>query len=220
MKTVPSIDIKCLYLKQQMKEFSRKVKEETLIRTLFTSFKHQIRGHPKKEYLRCKLIRFHKRANRKLKKGKKLYNNFIELSDNSESNWQQLLDCYKKHSNILDYVSSTVFEPVKFKPNAKPTCLKNRSFNSEFCLKYFENEGVRESFYYFAEYVFSDIHPEALSKVFGFSCCGKVKHDLGCAFKWLLLKRYANRFLIEDLDFKPWFPETGVNLPSLSIYYC
>jgi hypothetical protein len=219
MKQIPSIDIKSLNLSQQMREFTRKVKEETLIRTLFHSFKHQIKGHPKKEYLRCKLIRFHKRANRKLKKGKKLYNNFIELSENSELNWQKLLDCYNQHSAVLDQVSSTFFEPIKFRKNAKPTCLKNRSFNSEFCIKYFEKSGVRESFYYFVEYLFSDIQPQVLAKVFGFSCCESEEHDLECAHKWLLMKRNASQFIVGDLGFKPWMPETCGNLPSLSIYY-
>lgn len=219
MKRIQSIDIKCLNLQTQIQEFSRKVKDETLIRSLFTSFKHQIKGHPKKEYLRCKLIRFHKRANRKIKFGKKLYNSIHKMSETSKINWDKLSDVYFRNAEALDDISLTVFEPIKFKPKAKPTCLSSRSFNTDFCKKYFFSEQARESFYYFVEYLFSDLDPNMLSKSLGFTCCDQEKHQLDCAYKWLLMKRYANYFLVEDLKMKAWFPSDAGVLPPIE-HFC
>jgi hypothetical protein len=211
MKEIISIDLKSLDLQSQVSEFSRKVKEETLIRSLFSSFKPQIKGHPKKEYLRCKLIRSHKRANRKIKKGKFLYNCIKEMSYKAKSNWQDLAQTYHRHPAALDAVARTVFEPVKFKARAKPSSETSRSFNTEFCQKYFANEAVRESFYYFVEYIFSDLNPNELAKVFGFTCCEEEEHQVDCAYRWLLMKRYANQLIIEDLGLSAWVP-TGFRM--------
>jgi hypothetical protein len=215
MKEIVSIDLKALDLQSQMNEFSRKVKEETLIRSLFISFKPQIKGHPKKEYLRCKLIRGHKRANRKIKKGKLLYNNQKEMSERGKQNWQSLINVYSKHPNALDSVSRTLFEPIKFKTKSKPTIETSRSFNTDFCKRYFAEVGVRESYYYYIEYIFSDLDPEDLSKYLGFTCCADQKHSLECAYKWLLMKRYANQIIIQDLRLEPWFPESFDLLPPI-----
>lgn len=215
MKYIQSIDVKCLNLQSQIPEFTRKVKDETLIRSLFSSFKHQIKGHPKKEYLRCKLIRFHKRANRKIKHGKKMYNNVHTMSERANFNWNKLSEVYHQYASVLDNVSLTYFEPKKFKPKARPTCLANRSFNTEFCVKYFTSQETRESFFYFVEYMFSDLDPEILSKTFGFKCCSGAEHQLECAYKWLLLKRYSNYFLVEDLKLEAWFPKESGVLPPL-----
>lgn len=218
MKLIPSMDLKALNLQSEMNEFSRKVKEETLVRSLFVSFKPQIKGHPKKEYLRCKLIRGHKRANRKIKKGKLLYNNMRALSTNAKNNWESLSEVYHKNPEVLDSVSKTMFEPIKFKSKAKPTAETSRSFNTDFCRRYFRDPITRESFFYFVEYLFCDLCPFELSKALGFSCCRNPKHTLECAYKWLLMKRYANQVIIQDLKLEPWLPESLLQLPGLIEY--
>ncbi|OMJ85126.1 hypothetical protein SteCoe_13591 [Stentor coeruleus] len=217
MKKIVSIDLKVLDLQSQTDEFSRKVKVETLIRSLFISFKPQIKWHPKKEYLRCKLIRGHKRANRKIKKGKLLYNNQKEMSEAAKFNWQNLSKAYLKFQSVLDSVSRTLFEPIKFKANkTKITTESSKSFNVDFCKRYFTEPGVRESYYYFIEYLFSDLNPDYLSKYLGFTCCQTNFHTLECAYKWLLMKRYANEIIIEDLQFEPWFPQEAVLLSPIN----
>ena len=218
MKEIVSIDLKALDLQAQMDEFSRKVKEETLVRSLFISFKHQIKGHPKKEYLRCKLIRGHKRANRKIKKGKYLYNNMLELTEKEHKSWESLKEVYQKNPEALDAVSKTMFEPIKFKSKAKPTSETSRSFNTDFCRRYFRDPAVRESFYYYIEFTFSELCPDDLSKALGFICCQNEKHSSECAYKWLLMKRYANQIIIQDLKLEPWFPTTYSLLPSLEYF--
>lgn len=46
----------------------RKPSYDTWVRSLFV--RNKIRNHPKKEYIRCQLIRGHKRINRNILKGK------------------------------------------------------------------------------------------------------------------------------------------------------
>ena len=218
MKDLVSIDLKALDLQAQMDEFSRKVKEETLVRSLFISFKHQIKGHPKKEYLRCKLIRGHKRANRKIKKGKYLYNKMKELTEKEKMNWQCLVEVYQRNSEVLDNVSKTMFEPIKFKSKARPTSETSRSFNTDFCQRYFREAAVRESFYYFVEFTFCELSPQDLAKTLGFSCCLSEKHNFDCAYKWVLMKRYANQIIIQDIKLEPWFPTIFHPLPNLECF--
>lgn len=219
MKQISSIDLKVLNLQSQMNEFSRRVKEETLIRSLFNSFKPQIKGHPKKEYLRCKLIRGHKRANRKIKKGKLLYNNQKDLSENALRNWKCISNVYSKYPAILDIVSRTVFEPIKFKSRSKLPIETSRSFNTDFCRRYFNESAVRESFFYYVEFIFSDLDPTELSKSLGFACCRNEKHTMDCAYKWLLMKRYSNQIILQDLKLEPWFPENeNISLPQLGSF--
>ena len=218
MKEIVSIDLRALDLQSQCYEFSRRVKDETLIRSLFKSFKTQIKGHPKKEYLRCKLIRGHKRANRKIKKGKFLYNNQRDLSEKAATNWQKLSNCYFKYPAELDLVSKTLFEPIKHKSKAKTNSETSRSFNTDFCWRYFKEEAVRESFYYYVEFIFSDLDPIELSKFLGFACCQQENHSMECAYKWLLMKRYSNQIIIQDLKLDPWFPSTYGILPPLDSF--
>ena len=218
MKFLPSIDLKALNLQADMSEFSRKVKEETLIRSLFTSFKPQIKGHPKKEYLRCKLIRGHKRANRKIRKGKLLYNNMKDLSEKAINNWQHLVEVDQRSPEVHDGVSRTMFEPVKFKAKSRASSEISRSFNTDFCRRYFTDVETRESFFYFVEYLFSDLCPYELSKSLGFSCCRNPTHSLDCAYKWLLMKRYSSEIIMQDLKLEPWFPQYNCSLPSLDEY--
>ncbi|CAG9313287.1 unnamed protein product [Blepharisma stoltei] len=194
------------------KPTGRKINSDTEILSHFYTFRGSSIGQPKKEYLRCKLIRGHKRANRQIEKNLipiKSFNSYNCNNPQSINLWNKLSEIYHKYLFILKDLSKTE-NTIKNKNKLKAPKLA-KSFNANFCMEYFYKSEVRESFYYYVEYLFSDFEPEALCKKFNFNCCKGKKHKEMCYEKWERVKQYINSDMISELKLDPWFPNSEKN---------
>ncbi|CAG9311220.1 unnamed protein product [Blepharisma stoltei] len=186
-------DLIILSLFRAPKTTSKKQIFQLETRWWYNSFKY-----PKKEYLRCKLIRLHKKVNRQIQQGK----NPFEFVSNDESLeiWKKLKEIYESSRNLFCNLSATNNEPQYHG--------KHKSFNNEFCAGYFKEQVTRESFYYFTELLFCKFEPTVLIKSFQLWCCpNENEHNLLCSEKWYLLKKWINNLMIADLGVEPWFPK-------------
>ncbi|CAG9325966.1 unnamed protein product [Blepharisma stoltei] len=168
---------------------------------------------PKKEYLRRKMIRGHKRVNRQIEKGiipKRTLNVF---SAQAKSFWDRLTKTFTQYKNILSQESKTEAGPKtdgKTKRKAEEDGLP-KSFNGKFCRKYFEPIEVRESYFYYTEYVFSEFDPDILSKKFKLRCCRAPQHSSECMNSWKLLKFYVQKIMFDNIGIEPWLAVESTN---------
>ncbi|CAG9311221.1 unnamed protein product [Blepharisma stoltei] len=166
--------------------------------------------HPKKEYIRCKLIRGHKRANRQIQENvlpNKTIHRFNPNDTESASIWETLKEVYARNQEVLRDLSLTENGPQTDGKSKRLPSNDPKSFNTTFCANYFKEQATRESFFYYTELLFCNFEPKILIEKFEIWCCPEgSKHDFMCDRKWSLLKRYINDLMIEDLKADPWFP--------------
>lgn len=202
----------------------RKRKLETLIMKKFTTVKPGKSPAPKKEYVRCKVIRGHKKMIRNLldnsipKKGIAKFRCKNKHQVNFYSAFQAHLI---ENKEILNKISLTESGPLtdgknKMRKEERLGCAN--SFNNKFCQEYFSDPAVRYSFKLFFEIVFSKFKPKSLEKRFGFSCCNHFVHTLDCFEKWQGLKFYLQNELFETLDINDgYFDESDPkSIPDIS----
>lgn len=202
----------------------RKRKLETLIMKKFLTNKPGKSSEPKKEYVRCKVIRGHKKVIRNLLDNtipKKGIAKFKLINKNQVNFYGAFHTHLLENKEILNKISLTESGPLtdgknKIKKEERPGCAN--SFNNKFCQEYFSHPAVRHSFKLFFEIVFSKFKPKSLEKRFGFSCCGIDAHTLECFEKWQGLKFYLQNELFYTLDFKDeYFDESDPkSLPDIS----
>lgn len=182
----------------------RKVKIETKIRALFIG--RGLRKYPKKEYIRCKLIRGHKRVLRTMIENHNTIDQLHEIDSASSSSkvyyWNLLLSSYLQYPKIFEEISPVEVGPVNKQMKKKNLDLNNikRSFNKEFCQEYFSNPQIKESYHNYINYIFSDLDIESQIKYFGFKCCSSSSHTESCIFKWTILKRYCLNTILQDIS--------------------
>ncbi|CAG9309978.1 unnamed protein product [Blepharisma stoltei] len=179
------------------------------------------RGKFKKDYLRCKLIRGHKRLMRQMKVGrvpKKGLNCYDETLSSSQELFQRLKDCYNEDKPKFNKISKTENGPITDGNDKNPNSRSVNSFNKGFCKGYFEDPIVRRSYYYYTEYLFSNLDPEVLCKKFEINCCESEQHECYCSLKWTIMKTYISQSLIKEIDLEPWKPENpcSIVLPDIS----
>jgi hypothetical protein len=218
MERIRSLDTNCFENFVLSNVHSRKVKLETKIRTQFIS--KGCRKFPKKEYIRCKLIRGHKRLLRKIM----IHEAFVkELRESMCCEYSQrvyfnlLADSFLKYKNTLVDLIPVEMGPVNEIMKKKKMKLDHleKSFNGNFCKEYFNKIETRESYYYYIEYLFSDFDCTKFIKKFGFKCCNDINHSINCYLKWALLKKYCSEIVLEDLNIEPYFPEPSyLPIPS------
>ncbi|CAG9313413.1 unnamed protein product [Blepharisma stoltei] len=191
---------------------------DTTVRSLFICK----RGFPKKEYIRCKLIRGQKRIMRQLKQGKipeKTLNRFDSSKQICRDLWSKLEQCMREAISEIEERIRTEAGPLtdgkcKRKTKSDDDC---KSFNGKFCKWYFSHPVIRKLYFYYIELLFSEFQPEILNDKFDFKCCEEEQHQFLCYQKWMLMKKYIDTFLIEDLGLEPWAPENFQipNLPNI-----
>lgn len=189
------------------KHINRKCTLEAKIRNLFYHCRNTVRIPPKKEYLRCRLIRGHKRINRQLcMRGFPIgiLNNFDLSYESAKSIWEQLEKIYLENKQEMDDTSKTESGPKTDGISKRKVKTKNleKSFNLTFCQRYFKSSAVLKSFYYYVDLVFYKLDAELLCKKFDFRCC-EGNHLPECIEKWLILKQYIRVMMIEELDIEP-----------------
>lgn len=163
------------------------------------------RKHPKKEYLRCKVIRGHKRALRQAFANKipiatihKV--NILEKSEREA--WVKFKDHANLNKNQLFSRSKTENGPITdgvSKRNQQEIISSSiqKSFNDSFCRYYF-TQVIIDSFKLYIDVVFATFEAKNLEKRFEMKCCEENEekvHDSECIEKWETLKKY----LIEDM---------------------
>lgn len=197
----------------------RKVKIETKIRALFIG--RGLRKYPKKEYIRCKLIRGHKRALRSIIENSNATEQLHEKDNTLSSKvyyWNLLLSSYLQYPKIFEEISPVEVGPVNKQMKKKNLDLNHikRSFNKEFCQEYFSSPQIRQSYYHYINYLFSELDIESQIKYFGFKCCSSPSHTESCIFKWTILKRYCLSTILEDISIDTYTGDgTYSPLPSI-----
>ena len=220
MKRLRSVDPICYENLQTINSNPRKIKAETKIRSQFIST--GFRKFPKKEYIRCKLIRGHKRILREIMENEEYIKHVMETNDSQSCKqvyWSLLVNSFIKYKKILVELIPVVVGPVNEimkKKKMKIDHLK-RSFNAEFCKEYMKRTETRESYHYYVEFIFSDMNCAKLIKKFGFKCCNNEDHNYSCIMKWLLLKKFCGQMILEELDIVP-YSSTNLFCPLPSIW--
>lgn len=215
MKLLKSIDPDCFENQTSKIVNSRKIKAETKIRSQFISKGY--RKFPKKEYIRCKLIRGHKRLLRQIMLKESDLQSLLENSNfpsNKQFYWELLINTFSEHKELFTEIIPVEVGPVNeiMKRKKMKTDHLKRSFNAEFCKEYLAREETKQSYSFYIEFLFSEFNCDKFIKRFGFKCCTSREHKLGCYMKWLLLKKYCSTIVLEDIQISP-FESEGKYLP-------
>lgn len=185
------------------------LRPEAKILNLFDTCRKTASQAPKKEYVRCKLIRGHKRAVRQIIAGQKpktTIHKFDQQDSKSISIWLLLSRIIEQDLPIFEDTSKTESGPrTDGKSKRRLESLENsqRSFNGTFCKTYFQHPSIRESFSAYIDLIFSNFDPESLCEKFEFRCCREEKHSIECLEKWTRLMNYLKIEMIEELGLKP-----------------
>ncbi|OMJ91167.1 hypothetical protein SteCoe_6335 [Stentor coeruleus] len=149
---------------------------------------------PKKEYIRCKIIRGTKKSIRLLSKksNPKKIGKFNIISNEVKAQWNLMAHHFNSNKEILKTFSST-----KDKIPGK----EFKSYNISFCKMFFEMPEVREAFNLYVNYIFTDYDCKRLCKEFNFKCCLYEKHGYDCEKNWRKLKEFILRDMINELGF-------------------
>ena len=163
-------------------------------------------NYPKKEYVRCKLIRGHKRAIRNAflgKKAKKTINRINLKNKKQIAKLNEFSTHAYKNRFFLEEVSKPENGPKtdgiskKSLANFKGS---EKSFNNNYCRKYFLNYLTRESFKLYCDVLFGGSSLNDLCDKFDFNCCSsKSNHNDECYEKWKCLETYLKFDLMSEL---------------------
>ena len=185
------------------------IKPESKALSLFDTCRKSATQVPKKEYVRCKLIRGHKRAVRQIMAGQKPKTTIHKFNaDDSKSNsiWLLLSQLIEQELPIFEDTSKTESGPItdgKSKRGQATLKDSQKSFNGTFCKSYFQEDHIRESFSVYIDLIFSNFDPEVLCEKFEFRCCRGKKHKIECLEKWNKLMNYLKLEMIEELGLLP-----------------
>ncbi|OMJ74951.1 hypothetical protein SteCoe_26013 [Stentor coeruleus] len=174
---------------------------------------------PKKEHLRCKVIRGHKRAIRQILNGKtpKATLHKFNIDDTrSLQMWRNLKDIIDRNPNFfINSISDDSGQKVDMQGNIKSISTMEKSFSFGFCINYFRRDEIRESYFYYIQLLFMNFDVKKLCEKFGFRCCKGESHKIMCVEKWIMLKEYLEVYMIRDLDLEPFGLDLNVaGLPS------
>ena len=179
------------------------------IKSLMCQFTSKTKKQLKKEYVRVNIIRRHKKIIRScLSTGialKRFNKSVAKMPCGIQGLWKSLAAFYYEHRASLEKIGSTANGPKTDGKSrrCKEEISKEKSFNDNFCKKYFSENYVRQSFYLFIEYLFADNNPEELCLAFKYFCCNQTIHSAQCASNWLKLKEFFLIGMFEDLELLP-----------------
>lgn len=182
----------------------RKVTEESVLLNKF----HPLRKNSfKKEYIRTKLIRGHKRLIRDIYKGKLSAMN--DTTSEASAVLGKLQRIHEESPAYFKELSATKNGPgTDGKAHrAKYVEAAEQTFNKAYCSRYFSDERVTQSFYYYIELRFCEKSPAALCEFFRVRCCSSNLHSEECVELWEQVKSYFNFTMIWDLGGMPFSTE-------------
>ena len=169
--------------------------------------------HPKKEYVRCKLIRGHKRALRQVyaKKYPTATIHKIDIQIEVElKSWNAFRVHANKFNGFFTEACKTENGPktdgiAKRIQQKKMTVETQKSFNDAFCRKYFSDRIMLESYKLYIDIIFATFDAENLCNRFEFKCCSKdnLSHYPDCLRKWKNLEIFIKDDMVHDLEVEP-----------------
>ena len=186
----------------QKKRISKPGKRKAIdIQFLESFFRLGKRWPVKKEYLRANIIRSHRRFfyyyNRE-----KIRKELDHLGSTPKGEClRALVNLYKIYNKMFKKLP----QPMNSK-RARGRKDVHRSFSQAFCYEYFLNERVRQSFFYYTEYLFNPFEPEKLARQFGMRCCMESSHTVDCEERWGTIKTLIQETYIFDLGLTPYYP--------------
>lgn len=206
--TLDSIDPHIPENSIQKKSRGRQARSPNEVKVLQCFFKNS--KPPKKEYIRCKIIRGQKRAIRHALNNRiptTTIHKINYLNPNEIQAWSSFALDVKKNEDDFIEISKTENGPktdgaAKRKNNKEFISPEiQKSFNDPFCKEYFGNSLVLENYKLYIDVIFALNEPENLVKRFDFSCCNSSNnnHFPECYMKWENLKHYLKIGMIEDL---------------------
>lgn len=168
------------------------------------------RDEPKKEYVRIKLLRGHKRATRvalnKIVPPRTTINRVDPKNDEQVAKWGVFNFFTHQNKDFFERISETDKGPLtdgeaknkkRHGEHFRNVLQIERTFNNKFCSEYFADLRVRKSFSYYIEIIFKS-SPEELCKKFNFRCCmGSLSHREVCKEKWEKLYMYCLNGLVK-----------------------
>ena len=161
---------------------------------------------PKKEYVRCAMIRGHKRALRQIIKSitpSTTINKINSENPKQIQSWIDLSTHFHANSSSLSDIASTAQGPATDgkakRDNSADRKKAEKSFNDKFCRSYFSSTIVRHSFELYCEVVISEENITLLCEKFKMSCCDGSNHSELCKEKWINFKKYLKYTMIEEL---------------------
>ena len=161
---------------------------------------------PKKEYLRTKLFRGHKRATRQSisnKIPKKTLHFISNASISQKDAWDTFCKFNINHREVMIGVSTTESGPrtdgqtwKSMRSYQTGTESKTeKTFNDNFCSKYLSNDMVVKSFLLYVDCLFADMDSSVLCSRFRFKCCEN-EHNAECIQHWQELReQLKNEFI-------------------------
>jgi hypothetical protein len=213
-RTLDTIDPQAPDVPRPKKNRGRKAKKSNSeVSTLSIFFRGS--KHPKKEYIRCKIIRGQKRAIRH-SLNKKIPTTTIHKVNKDNKAEVKAWNDFAKHTTdneeFFNEMSKTVNGPKtdgaakrKKKADEPISAEVQKSFNDVFCAQYFNNCLVVENYKLYLDVIFASMDPENLINRFDFSCCKSEnqKHFVDCDTKWDQLKDYLKENMLIDLVDNP-----------------
>ncbi|OMJ86249.1 hypothetical protein SteCoe_12314 [Stentor coeruleus] len=146
---------------------------------------------PKKEYIRTKLIRGHKRAIRQAITNqfpKKTIHKVDELNKIQYDSWEIFKNNAIKLCPQIIELSKTENGPLTDGKNRrlleKTKDFHYKTWNDYFVKDYFSNQYIRESFKLYIDVIFAVMDCDDLCTRFGFNCCQSEKHLTCCIEAW------------------------------------
>ena len=166
--------------------------------------------HPKKEYVRCKLIRGHKRALRQVytKKYPSATIHKIDIQVEAELlSWKAFTIHASKFKDYLTEVCKTENGPMtdgvaKRTQQKKMSAEIQKSFNDNFCREYFLDPIRYESYKLYIGIIFATFDAENLCSRFEFTCCSEdnTSHYPDCLRKWKSLEKFIKDGMVQELE--------------------
>lgn len=163
---------------------------------------------PKKEYIRTKLIRGHKRAIRQAITNqfpKKTIHKVDEFNKKQNDSWEKFKDFVSEAGSQIIKLSKTENGPLTDGKNRRllenPNNLSCKTWNDDSVKVYFSNKCIRESFKLYIDVIFAIMDCDELCCRFGFSCCQSKTHLARCLEAWSELHhQLKNEFINIHLE--------------------
>ncbi|CAG9315041.1 unnamed protein product [Blepharisma stoltei] len=184
---------------------------------------------PKKEYIRLRVIRGHKKAHRQIFKNQTPLINALHAFEPTQNSqypliWRILSETCMRYKSTISQSCKTESGPATDGKSRKKIISGDeaKSFNNNFCRNYFSIPGVLESYFWYIELIFANKNPSVLCRKFEMFCCYG-PHSNECTNKWQYLHAYLNDIMIRDLTtrglvMKAWFPD-GYHQKNYTLEY-
>lgn len=172
---------------------------------------HGTEKEPKKEYVRVKLIRGHKRVIRKIISGvikpPTTTINKIERNNSEQFEaWKIFVNNTEANSSELKEICLTYNGPLTDGKSYRKEKSKGergkqeKTFNNTFSKEYFSRTAILENFKLYVDYLFASQSSQSLKTKFKFYCC-KINACKTCTDKWERLHVFIRDFLTTSPSF-------------------